>query len=461
MRVLVTHKDKSFFGGVLRSSSGSTIRTATVKPTVASGSPPALWLLDPHGCSPSPLNVSGGAQVTVGTATDQGVITLDSDATDSHCSSTQTALDVNGSGSYVYAVGPADPNTGSIYTGQINLVGLPAGYTTCAGVFACQAGQVSSGAIKPQPVHGSTASRASIDWRYNCKSSYPAFHGVTITPCPYTTDLGGTNYPYIDQLKAAIGTIGTPTGFNKIQGGACTANAGTTRYTGNTYVNCTRGNNGFVVGNGSTVTFDGNVVFEDNVTIQQGGTLNINTNNPTTSLPTSCTTPSTSLPCTTTVDSSSTKAAFVYFRGDNSTVFQTNTGSTVNMNHVFVYGGTGAINFSGNAPTWTAPIEGPFTGGSIAGVNYPGLSYWTDMPSTASNAQLSGFKLTGGAGAAFSGLFFTPEAQPFNLTGGGNWGQVHAQFISYDLKIDGGAILQMAPDPTGILPPSEKGFLIR
>ena len=41
-------------------------------------------------------------------------------------------------------------------------------------------------------------------------------------------------------------------------------------------------------------------------------------------------------------------------------------------------------------------------------------------------------------------MFFTPEAQPFKLTGGGNWGQQHAQFISYDLKIDGGAILQMA-----------------
>jgi len=38
---------------------------------------------------------------------------------------------------------------------------------------------------------------------------------------------------------------------------------------------------------------------------------------------------------------------------------------------------------------------------------------------------------------------------------------VHAQFISYDLKIDGGAILQMAPDPSGIMPPSEKGYLIR
>jgi hypothetical protein len=126
-----------------------------------------------------------------------------------------------------------------------------------------------------------------------------------------------------------------------------------------------------------------------------------------------------------------------------------------------VYGGTGAINFSGSAPTWTAPIEGPFSGGTIGGVSYPGLAYWTDMPATAGSNLLSGFVLTGGAGANFAGIFFTPEAQAFNLTGGGNWGQVHAQFISYDLKIDGGAVLTMAPDPTAIMPPSERGYLIR
>ena len=457
MRVMVTHKDNSFFGTVFGSANGSTVRAATVKPAVASGSPPALWLLDPHGCNPSPLNVSGtNTRVTVGTTTNQGVITLDSDATDSKCGSTQTALDVNSSGGYVYAIGPAD-STGSNYTGQINLVGLPAGYTTCSGTYACVASQVSNGNIKPQPVHGTTQSRAPVDWRFNCKSSYPAFHGLTITPCPYTTDLGGTNYPYIDQLIAAIGSTGTPSGYTKIQGGNC-SESGTKVYTGNYYVNCTRGNNGFRVQNGGNVTFNGNVVFEDNVTVQQGGTLNINTGNSNPTLLSGCTTPSSSLPCTT---SSAATAAFVFIRGDDTTVFNTNQGSTVNLNHVFMYGGKGGINFSGSAPTWTAPIEGPFAGGTLGGTSYPGLAYWTDMPATASSSSLGSFNLTGGAGANFAGIFFTPEAQPFTLTGGGDWGQVHAQFISYDMAINGGAVLQMAPDPTDILPPSEKGYLIR
>ena len=273
------------------------------------------------------------------------------------------------------------------------------------------------------------------------------------TPCPYTSDLGGTNYPYIDQLIAKIGSSSTPTGFTKIQGGNCSPNRNTT-WTGNYYVNCTRGNNGFIVQNGGNVTFNGNVVFEDNVTVQNGGTLNINTGNSTATLPASCTTPSTSLPCTTT---SAATAAFVYIRGDSSTVFQTSGGSTVNFNHVFMYGGTGAIALSSGTPTWTAPTEGPFSSGS----GFSGLAYWTDMPSTASSSQLSAFQITGGAGATLAGVFFTPEAQPFKLTGGGNWGQQHAQFISYDLKIDGGAILQMAPDPTFIQPPSDKGYLIR
>ena len=446
MRVIVQHKDKSFFGTVFGAASGNTVRTATVRPSDATGSPPALWLLDPHGCNPSPLNVTGGAQVTVGTTTNQGVITLDSDGTDSGCSFTQTALDVSGSGSYVYAIGPAD-SSGSNYTGRININALPSGSTSCSGSVACQASAVSAGQINPQPVHGSPATRAYIDWVYNCKKSYPTFHGLTVQDCSQTAADGGTGYPYIDQLKSFIGTSGTPTGFTKIQGSAC-SESGTAVYTGNYYVNCTRGNNGFIVKSGGSVTFNGNVVFEDNVTVQNGGTLNINTGNSTSSLSTGCTTPSTSLPCTT---SSSQKAAFVYIRGDVSSVFQTSGGSTVNFNHVFLYGGTGAVALSSGTPTWSAPTEGPFSN----------LAYWTDMPSTASNSQLGQFQITGGAGASLTGVFFTPEAQPFKLTGGGNWGQQHAQFISYDLKIDGGAILQMAPDPTFILPPSDKGYLIR
>jgi hypothetical protein len=190
------------------------------------------------------------------------------------------------------------------------------------------------------------------------------------------------------------------------------------------------------------------VVFDDNVTVSNGGTINFNTANTNATLPSSCTPPTVQTPC---IANSSTNAAFVYIRGDNSTTFQTSGTGTINANHTFVYGGTGSVAFSGAPPTWTAPTEGPFAG----------LAYWTDMPATATNAQLSSFTITGGSGANLAGVFFTPEANPFKIAGGGNWGQQHAQFISYQLTVTGGGILSMAPDPTAVLPPTLKGYLIR
>jgi hypothetical protein len=83
------------------------------------------------------------------------------------------------------------------------------------------------------------------------------------------------------------------------------------------------------------------------------------------------------------------------------------------------------------------------------------------MPKTASNSQLSSFVVTGGSGAKLTGVFFTPEAQPFKLAGGGNWGQQQAQFVAYDLTVTGGGVLQMAPKPTFPKPPADKGYLVR
>ena len=116
-----------------------------------------------------------------------------------------------------------------------------------------------------------------------------------------------------------------------------------------------------------------------------------------------------------------------------------------------MYGGTGSVAFSGNPPTWTAPTEGPFAS----------LAYWSDMPPTASNAERSSYVITGGSGAVLTGIFFTPEASPFKLAGGGNWGQQNAQFISYQLTVTGGGILNVAPDPSFISPPNPNGYLIR
>ena len=442
MRVILRVKDKPAFGGVLGSSGTWSSRTATVRPSSATGSPPALWVLDPTGCVP--LKVDGGSQVTVGTPTAQGVITVDSKGTT--CSGSSTTVSASGSGTRLTATGPvATP-------GIINLASLPWGATACA-IPACDPADVAGSRLDPQPQHGEAASRAYVDWRWNCKAGYPAFHGVNIFDCPNTPAKGGTAYPYIDNLKTAMGTSGTPStgSWTTIGpgGGQCSPNASITYPVGNYYVRCTKGNNGFVVNGGVTVTFlGGNILFEDNVTVSNTGTLRINTNNTTASLPSNCKPPIVQTPC---IGNSSAQAAIVYFRGDTTTQFQTSGTGTVELHNTFVYGGTGSVAFSGNPPIWTAPIEGPFDA----------LTYWTDMPASASNAERSSFTITGGSGATLTGVFFTPEATPFKLAGGGNWGQQNAQFIAYQLTVTGGGILSMNPRAGSVYPPVVIGYLIR
>jgi hypothetical protein len=440
MRVTVATRDASMFARIFGIGSKTTTRSATVRPTNLPGNPPALWLLDPTGCVP--LKVDGGSQVTVGTSTEPGVITLNSDG--STCTGSSSTISATGSGTLVNAIAP--PSGAAV--GTINLAGLPPGQGICS-LPACDPLDVSGGRIAPQPQYGDAVSRSYIDWVYNCKTGYPTYHGQAVPDCPNTAASGGTAYAYIDNLKTAVGSSGTPAGYTVIQGGNCSPNASITYPVGNYYVKCTKGNNGYVVNGGVTVTFSGgNVVFEDNVTVSNGGTLKFNTANTNASLPASCTPPSVSTPC---LANSSANAAFVFIRGDATTSFSTSGTGTVVANHTFVYGGTGSVAFSGAPPTWTAPTEGPFAR----------LAYWTDMPATATNAQRSSFVITGGSGATLTGTFFTPEATPFKLAGGGNWGQQRAQFISFDLTVTGGGVVNMAPDPGSVSPPILKGYLIR
>ena len=105
--------------------------------------------------------------------------------------------------------------------------------------------------------------------------------------------------------------------------------------------------------------------------------------------------------------------------------FSTSGTGTVELNHVFVYGGTGSVAFSGNPPIWTAPTEGPFDV----------LAYWSDMSATASNAQRSSFTITGGSGANLTGVFFTPEATP--VQAGRRWQLGPAQRAVHLVSADG------------------------
>ena len=63
---------------------------------------------------------------------------------------------------------------------------------------------------------------------------------------------------------------------------------------------------------------------------------------------------------------------------------------------------------------------------------------------------------------ALTGVFFTPYAHPFKITGSGNMGQQSAQFVSQQLVVTGGGSLTMTPDPNNSISlPPKGGILIR
>jgi hypothetical protein len=427
MRVLVTTKESAFFGGVVGSKGNDVTRSATLRSkTDARERIPALWLLDPHGCTP--LAASGGSRVTVGMNTPdeiiQGVIKLDSDG--STCSSNQNTISSSGTGTLVQAV-PTSPINGK--KGVISLFGLPPGATTCSAPI-CDPADVAGGRLVPQP-QGSTerATRAPVDWRYNCKSSYPSYHGLTISGCTAGTP------KYIDNLRAAIGTTGNPSGFQKWSTTYSCNPSGTVNASGNWWIDC---NSGLSIGTGTTVTINGNIVMDKGLSMTGGGAFNVNTANNNV-FPSAFQTPAnfTTTGCLT---ANSEDAAFMYMRDGSWDI----TGGTINLNRVAVIQQTGYVKVSSATPDWTAPTVGPFSQ----------LSLWSEL---ASNK----YSISGGAGVSLEGIFFTPEADPLSLSGSGDWGQLKAQFISYRVSVTGGGTLTMTPTENMISLPPTKNLLIR
>jgi len=445
IRVVISSKTQPLFSSVLGKTRLDGTASATARPWPRGPQlTPALWLLDPVGCTS--LAINGGSQVTVGTSTVPGILTVDSSG--STCQSNQRTVSVTGSGTTLRAV----PLSGSPM-GVIQLFGLPSTATTCIatglGAAACDPGDVATGRMLPQPVPvSSRATRARVDDVYNCRNPYPStkalYHGITlVASCDALT-----TPPYVDNLRTAVGTTGLPsvapagvgTVYQRWRASFSCNPSGTVTVSGNWWIDCPSGLN---IGNGTSVEFrDGNVVFDSGFSMT-GGSLSFNTNNTTTQLPASCVPPAVTTPCT---GVASTGAAFVYLRDGDVNI----TGGQLNVNHAFVYAATGYVKVNSSPPIWHAPTEGPF--------GY--LALWCDMPATSNNT--SKFSMAGGTGVQLSGVFFTPEAAPFTLSGGGTWGQQNAQFVSFQVQVSGGGSLTMAPDPQkSVKVPTLAGALIR
>ncbi|HEX2212974.1 MAG TPA: Tad domain-containing protein, partial [Mycobacterium sp.] len=407
MGVRVGIRDNTYFGRILGASTLDVSRLAVVKMSNSRGSRiPALWLLDPYGCTA--LGISGGARLTLGDTSVSppipGVATIDSDGT--QCSQNQDTLSSTGTGTFINAI----PTTG-VNPGVISIYALPVDATQCVGT-ACNQADVDGGRVAPQPVPAlERATRAPIDWRYNCKRgpnvftpAYPAFHGVPMPDCPVDVTLP----PFVDQYTALIGTSGQPVSSSFARWTdtkSCNVPSGTVVVNGNSWVNC----NQLSIGAGTDLVFNGNVVFDGAVKMT-GGSLRFNAANPSSALPSACLSAITAS-CLT---SSSQNAAWAYFRNGDLNI----TGGSIRLDRTLVFQKGGAIKATGgSAPVWSPPGEGPFKS----------LSLWSEAHTD--------FTVAGGGGLDLKGVFFTPEADPFKITGGGGVNQQHAQFISYHLDI--------------------------
>jgi hypothetical protein len=429
LRVIVAITDPAYFGRVFGASNSVTTRSAVVK--IDTSTPihtPVLWLLDPTGCVA--LKASGGTTVNVGASSPTvipGLITVDSDG--SGCSSNTDTIVATGGGTKINALPTTGPDVGAI-----SLHALPGGSTSCVDP-ACNTSDVSSGRITPQPVPAAQrATRALVDWRYDCKTGYPTYHGISIADCP---DAGSTP-PYLTNLRTAIGASGQPSGYLRwtTSGYSCNPSGTVDVPAGNWWIDCST----LTIGNNTTVNIaGGNVVIDGTISMTGTSALNVNTANPATTLTASCQPPFVTTPCLT---QSSPGAAFVYMRSGDVTM----NGGTLTLNHVSFVQQSGYLKLAGGAnPNWSAPSEGPFLA----------LSLWSEQSS-------SQYQINGGAGMALAGIFFTPEASPFSISGGSPVSQQHAQFITYQLAISGGGTLNMAPDPQNFIQiPPTAGVLIR
>lgn len=384
---------------------------------------PSMWLLEPWDCAG--LVVTGGSHVTVGNATTAGLITLDSDG--SACTGGQTTVDVGGSTSSIQAIPLGLPLPPSI-----SLVAMDRLQTTCntGNLYACDPADVANGTLWPQPEpRANRATRAPVDHKYNCKTSYPDYLGVPVEGC--TDGLP----PHIDNLRAEVGVSGTPAGFLKWTDfyGCNNPVVPVTGVNGNWFVDCAN----FRLSSNTVAFNDGNVVFQGAVTLT-GGSLLFNASNPVANLSATCL--ATVVGC---IDQTSADAAWVYMRNGD---LRLSGGSSLTAIRTMIYQDNGDFEITGGSPPiWTSPIEGPFAG----------LSVWTEKAS-------SKFKISGGASMQLEGSFFTPGADPMSISGGAPVTPLEAQFISRRVEVNGGASITLSPNSVlAVVLPPDPPLLIR
>lgn len=115
--------------------------------------------------------------------------------------------------------------------------------------------------------------------------------------------------------------------------------------------------------------------------------------------------------------------------------------AALSMEQTFVHLADGWIDFGGGSGslTWTAPIGG--TTNAAAG-RFEDLALWSESRHV--------HALGGQSGNQLEGTLFTPNADPFVLTGQSGQFQTAAQFLTRRLEVKGQGEVSMHPDPDRI-----------
>lgn len=427
--VKMTSTRNSLFAQVLGFSQGTTTVHTVAKRTDGDPRPPFnLLVLDRTGCGAISVGGGGGIIADAVIAVDEdtgvhlglapGIIAADSDG--SECGATQGVINVSGGGSLIRSDGAACPNppwTGGTYTvgsftayegcGKISV--LAPGTPGCIPV-ACSVSGGNQPVPAPTPL-GDRYTRKVADYRYNCYADYtspPSSPNVVwaspaltvanqqnIDPCEVAD---GTN-DYIYKLIQYVGQTGQPgslptwTGL----GYTCNPSGSITIPAPGVVVNC----NTLQITTGTTVTINGNAVFNRNVTVN--GSL--------------------------TVNPPAGDDAWVFFRGGR--LSKAGSGR-IAFNNAMVYmskdsdvkltGGSGSL-------VWTAPVDGRFKA----------LALWSDSPSE--------HGWSGQATLTMEGIFFMPWATA-SYQGNGVMQQTNAQWIAWRVSVGGNGALRIAP-PVG------------
>lgn len=250
---------------------------------------------------------------------------------------------------------------------------------------------VDNNRIYPEPMPATRRiTRAAIDWRYNCLTSYPDYLGIVkIDGC------SSGDAPHITNLRAQYGS-GDP-GFDEWT--TCTVD-GPLTISGDKWIRCP---SGFVVQSGQVIFEGGDLVFDGGVQVR--GTTGELIINP-----------------------SPSEDRVVFLRSGD---LEKEAHSTLTLEQTFVYMESGGLDLGGGAGglTWIAPVSG----------NFEDLALWADSGTD--------FEIGGQSGNTLEGTFFSPFADPFRITGTGSQLQAAAQFVVRRLEAWGQAQVFMVPDP--------------